>query len=378
MFHRSSTFKELIPLVAVSVIWFVMGWMASNARYFQQQTLADVGLSRLRNHLWYTETNPARVDIEAIRGAIDALNDPYTDLIGQPATARLLADFAGEVGIVGIKMKKQGADLFVTQLVKEGPAEQQGVQVGDKIISIDQIMVDASLSEVDAYLLVRGPLNEPAQLVVLRGDQTLHFSIDRQQIPLVEYELLEDQIAYVRQYSFRTESVALIEQALLDAQRQNAKAVIWDLRQNSGGSMDAAQQILSFFVEEGLLFQAELPSGMRREFEATGNHLTSMQLIVLTSEMTVSAAETAAAVVKTLHAGTVIGETTYGKGTIQTSEPLIDGYALHYTVAKWLDSNGEWYQDVGVAPDIEIADDQSTDEDEMLEFALNYLSEDRD
>jgi carboxyl-terminal processing protease len=150
--------------------------------------------------------------------------------------------------------------------------------------------------------------------------------------------------------------------------------LIWDLRSNGGGSMQAAQEILSYFIEEGLLFVAELKGGEQRPFVASGDGVAAkVPLLVLIGERTYSSAETAAVAIQERQRGTLIGETTYGKGTIQKTEPLIEDCMLQMTIARWLSPTGEWYEGRGVAPDIVVNDDEDTDEDEVLQFAVDYI-----
>jgi carboxyl-terminal processing protease len=137
---------------------------------------------------------------------------------------------------------------------------------------------------------------------------------------------------------------------------QNSKGLIWDLSSNGGGSMQAAQDILSYLIEDGLLFSADLKGNKAREFRAEGEALAAdIPLVVLDGERTYSAAETGAGTIAETGRGTVIGGTTYGEGTIQATYPLGDGALLQMTIVKWLSPHGEWYRGRGVTFDRDLA-----------------------
>jgi carboxyl-terminal processing protease len=156
---------------------------------------------------------------------------------------------------------------------------------------------------------------------------------------------------------------------------QNPTGLIWDLRNNEGGDMQAAQDILSYFIKDGLLFTADLTQGRSVQFLAKGNPIAAdIPLVVLMDKTTYSAAETCAAAIAETGRGTTVGTNSYGKGVIQATIPLMDNTLLQMTIAKWLSPRGEWSQGRGVAPQIEVNDDPSTEADEPLQKAIEVLS----
>jgi carboxyl-terminal processing protease len=188
--------------------------------------------------------------------------------------------------------------------------------------------------------------------------------------------MLPGQVAYMAQYAFTTNVTPQVEQALQELLAQEPVGLIWDLRDNGGGSMDTTRDVLSYFIEDGLLFTAETQGGRRREFVAQGGGpATDIPLVVLIDEGTYSAAETAAAAIKERGRGVLIGGATYGKGSILTTVPIGQDCMLQMTVAKWLSPSGEWYGGQGVPPDIVVDDDENTEGDEVLDFAVDYIQE---
>ncbi len=187
--------------------------------------------------------------------------------------------------------------------------------------------------------------------------------------------MLPEGVAYIGQYTFTLNAAQEMKQALQALLAQHPKGVIWDLRSNGGGSMNTARDILSYFVEDGVLFTAELKNGEKKQYQAQGEAIApDIPLVVLVGEHTYSAAETAAVAIQERGRGVVIGGKTYGKGTIQNTIPLIEECMLHLTIARWLSPTGQWYGDGrGVTPDIAASDDEDTEEDEVLQFAVDYM-----
>jgi carboxyl-terminal processing protease len=191
--------------------------------------------------------------------------------------------------------------------------------------------------------------------------------------------MLDGNIAYFAQHTFTSNSPAEVTAVLQEFVEQGAQGIIWDLRSNGGGSMEAAQANISAFIEEGLLFQIELKGGEIRQIEATGEALAGdIPLVILVSGTTFSAAETAAASIQEHGRGVLIGDTTYGKGTVQTTLPMPEGTAVQFTIAHWLSPNGEWFDGRGVEPDIKVIDNPETSEDEVLSSAIEWLLENRE
>jgi carboxyl-terminal processing protease len=188
--------------------------------------------------------------------------------------------------------------------------------------------------------------------------------------------MLPDKIGYISLLAFNENATQKMKQALENLLDQEPIGLIWDLRNNEGGDMQAAQDILSYFIDDGLLFTAELTRDRKVEFVAKGNALAEdIPLVVLMDGTTYSAAETAAAAVAEMGRGTTVGSDSYGKGLIQATMPLKEDALLQLTIAKWLSSSGEWFHERGVSTQVDITDDPSTKEDEVLEKAVELLLE---
>jgi carboxyl-terminal processing protease len=302
------------------------------------------------------------------------VNDPHSALLTPPVSQRFEADFAGRSGVIGLFPEKLNGQMIASVVFPGQPAYQAGLREGDVILSVDGVAFDEDTSDTEAILLIRGPVGEPAHFVVRRGEQILEFDPVRKKRTIVESRVLPEGIAYLAQYTFATAASREVEAALQALIAQNPRGLIWDLSSNGGGSMEAAQEILSYFIDDGLLFTAELADGKTRAFTAQGEAIAAdIPLVVLVGPRTYSAAETAAAAIAETGRGTVIGSPTYGKGTIHAVYPLGEDVMLQITVANWLSPDGEWYEERGFTPSIRAIDDESTNEDELLKTAVDYL-----
>jgi carboxyl-terminal processing protease len=373
---RSGT---VLVVALLAVVCFLAGWFARG-----WQLGPDIGLMAQVHHYLLAETYPQpmpsgrELSYSAVRGMLDKVGDPYSALIVPPMSYRVQDDFAGNTGVIGLYAEKQDGQMVVQVTLPGEPAEQAGILPGDVILSIDDVAVDQDVSEVEATLLMRGPVGEPAHVLVRRGNETLEFAPIRQPRPKVSTQMIQN-IGYVYQHTFTTDTPQLVKDALEELLAQNPQAIIWDLRSNGGGSMDATQTILNYFIQDGTLFTAELSRGRVREFKADRQNVLDAEipLVVLIGERTYSAAETAAATISETGRGITIGGTTYGKGTIHATIPLVGDCLLQLTIAKWLSPSGQWYDGRGVEPDISVQDDANTQEDEVLQYAVNYILQGR-
>jgi carboxyl-terminal processing protease len=261
-------------------------------------------------------------------------------------------------------------------LIPDDPAIQAGIRVGDVILEVDGVIFDEATSIAEAVLLIRGPVGTPAHIVVQRGEEILAFDPIRRERTVVSARMLPEGIAYLAQNTFTANASQKVKTALQELLAQKPAGLIWDLSSNGGGSVKVAQEILSYFVPDGLLFAAELRDGTKRKFTAQGDAFAvDIPLVVLVGERTYSAAEVAAAAIAETGRGTLVGSTTHGKGTIQTTFPLSEEVLLQITIAKWLSPTGQWYDGWGVIPQVLARDDASTEKNEVLQIAVEHLLE---
>ncbi len=365
---------NLLTLIIFGATWFAIGWVLSN-RKVEPESHRVSQVQKLIQTEYYDEAPSARqLSDAAIEGMLDLIDDPYTILLVPPYSTRYIDDFAGQSGVIGMFPEKRAGDIVASIVFPGEPADQAGLQVGDVILAVDDVYFDETTSANEAILMIRGPVSEAAHFVVKRDAEIIEFDIQRQPRPIVSMEMLPEGIGYLAQYTFTTNATSTMEAALEDLLLQNPQGIIWDLSHNGGGSMKVAQEILSFFIEKGALFQVELKDGQLHEFTAQGDALApEIPLVVLVGEHSYSAAETVAAAIMEHDRGMVLGSTTYGKGTIQTTMPLGQDTILQMTIGKWLSPFGDFYDGRGVTPDIVIQDDPNTEADEVIQFAVDHL-----
>lgn len=367
---------NLFALLLICATWFVIGWTIRSVQLGPEINLVEQVRHRLLSEHAGEVPSSRELTYAAIRGMLREVDDPFTALLTPPVSQRFQDDFAGRSGVTGLFAEKKNGQMVVSVVFPGEPADQAGLRVGDVILSVDGVEFDEDTTDAEAILLVRGPVGKPVHFVVKRGEEILEFDPVRQERAIVSARMLPEGIAYIAQYTFATDATQEMKEALQELLAQNPKGLIWDLSSNGGGSMEAAQDILSYFIQDGLLFTAQLKGGKQRQFMAQGEAIAAdVPLVVLVGEHTYSAAETAAAAIADTARGAVIGSKTYGKATIQATYPLGEDVLLQMTIAKWLSPTGQWYQGRGITPHFAVSDDESTEEEEVLQFAVDYLLE---
>lgn len=336
------------------------------------------------DYLDKNQLNTADMIYGAIKGMVAAVGDPYTTFLPPEENKIIQEDLSGNFEGVGIQIGFRGTQLAVIAPLPGTPAEEAGIQAGDYIIGIvdEQKDIDRSTTGIslpEAVEAIRGPRGSQVTLILLRnGNETpIEAEIVRREIevPSVTLEVKED-IAHIRLLKFTAETKSewaeVVEEVAGNAQ---IRGVVVDLRNNPGGFLDASVDAASDFLETGQVVVIEENSrGVKEEFKVQrlGN-LKDIPLVVLVNKGSASASEIFAGAIKDHGRGEVIGQATFGKGTIQEPRQLTNTTGLHITVAKWLTPDGFWVNDVGLSPDLEIEDNPETPEDEQLDRALEAL-----
>ncbi len=326
----------------------------------------------------------------AIAGMTSALGDPYTMYLPKEEQKRTSDDLQGEFDGVGIQLGYKNQTLVVVAPLKGLPAEGAGVKAGDYILHIKDkakgIDKDTSgISLAEAVSLIRGPKGSEVTLTFLReGGKPEEKALKRDKIvvPSVELSYKEKdgkKIAVLRlsQFGGNTEEEWRKAVAQIVGGNGAVKGMVLDLRNNPGGFLQEAVSIGSEFVKTGLIVSQE-GRLQKIPYYATGNGvLTSMPVTVLINKGSASASEIVAGALRDRRGAKLIGENSFGKGTVQDAIELPDGTGLHVTVAKWLTPNGTWVHDKGLKPDIEVTiDPNATDQtqDPQLDAAIAELA----
>lgn len=318
----------------------------------------------------------------AIRGMMDSLGDPHSGYMDPVEYSNATAPLEGYSGI-GAWVNTEGQYLTITEPMKGSPAESVGLKAGDQIIAIDGEDMTGTLAEL-ARQKVLGPAGTQVVLTIQREGvaEPFDITITRAQIsiPSTEYRMLENDIAYVRLNAFSNTSGEELRSALQELFANNPKGLILDLRYNSGGYLDAAIDVGSEFLPDGVVAYEEYGDGTRNTYNVSGKGIaTDIPMVVLVNEWSASASELVAGALQDRGRAQLVGVTTYGKGTVQNWLALSDDEgAIRVTVARWLTPDGRNVTDTGLTPDVEVTisdADAQAGTDSQLNRAIEILSQ---
>ena len=383
--------KFVITIIGAILIFLVAFYVGQNSVVCKVCAPEDVDMSLLWEAWHEIEQNYVDPNFDyqkmvygAISGMIGSLDDPYTTFFDPEETKGFLEDVNGKFEGIGAEIGIRDDQLQVIAPIEGTPAERAGLRPGDKIIKIDDtVAVDITIEE--AVTLIRGDKGTEVTLTIMRDgwDSTKEFKIKRAVIivPSIKMELLEDNIAYIKLYHFSENSDRDFSKAALDILNSSAKKIILDLRSNPGGYLERAQDIAGWFLERGQVVVAE-DFGVKEDKEyylAEGNSkFADYPVVVLINEGSASASEILAATLRDNRNIQLIGETSFGKGSVQTLHNLTDGSSLKITIAKWLTPNGNLIAGKGLDPDINVEiteDDWTNERDPQLDKAIEIIRE---
>lgn len=336
-----------------------------------------------------SKINQGEMVYGAIKGMVEALGDPYTSFLLPSENKVTQEDLSGSFEGVGIQIGFKGKQLAVIAPLPGSPAEAAGVRAGDFIIGIkdeakeiDRGTVGISLPE--AVETIRGRAGSKVTLLLLRDKETKPIMVEitrkKLDVPTLILTYVGDggNIAHIKLLRFGAETKAEWKKAAREIlSKKEITGLVLDLRNNPGGYLQAAVDVASDFVKTGsTVVIEERADGAKEEFKSEEiGTLTKMPTVILVNEGSASASEILAGALRDLNKVRIIGEKSFGKGTIQEPLQLQGGTGLHITVAKWLTPNGTWVNGSGLEPDVKIEDNEETTEDEQLQEAIKLLNE---
>lgn len=366
---------KVLGIFALCIVSFGAGYWIKEITRSTDEKLIDTAYLRISSNSLFNQQSSRELSYAAIRGMLSKIDDPYAELVEPQAAQNFSSTFSGQTGVIGLYAENKANQVVITIVFPNGPAYKAGLRVGDVILAIDSVTLDKDMDSSETGLMIRGLPGSVVHLKVQRENQVLEYDVIRQVRDYVTSRMLPEGIGYITLNAYNRTASQEMKDALEESMAQKPVALIWDLRNNEGGDMQAAQEILSYFVKDGLLFSAELTQGRTVQFLAKGNAIAAdIPLVVLMDKTTYSAAETSAAAIAETGRGKTIGSNSFGKGVIQATIPLLDDTLLQMTIAKWRSPHGEWYQGRGVAPQIEVSDDPATEVDELLQEAVKILT----
>ena len=335
------------------------------------------------NEEYVDEINQSDSMDSAINGLLQSL-DPYSAYMSPEIFNEMQTETSGEFGGLGIEVGMEAGVVKVISPIDDTPASRAGLKAGDYIVKIENTQVQGkSLSE--AVDLMRGPVGSSIELTVRRRGEkkALTFNITREIIKIqsVKADLLENDIGYIRLTSFNENSGEQIENKIEELEKnQNINGYILDLRNNPGGLLSQAIRISDFFLDNGEIVstKSRQPSENRKWFAKKGDLTDGKTLIVLINYGSASASEIVAGALKDHKRAIILGENSFGKGSVQSIIPLKNKGAIRLTVAKYYLPSGKSISEVGVSPDIEIVEEGEefkikSETDNQLNYAIKLL-----
>ena len=336
------------------------------------------------NREYVDEVDQSESMDSAINGLLQSL-DPYSAYMSPEIFNEMQTETSGEFGGLGIEVSMESGVVKVISPIDDTPASKAGIKAGDYIVKIDNIQVQGkSLSE--AVDLMRGPVGSGIELTIRRRGErkALTFNIIREiiQIQSVKADLLEKNIGYIRLTSFNENSGKQIKKEIENFEKnKNVNYYILDLRNNPGGLLSQAIKISDFFLDNGEIVstKSRKKSENRKWFAKQGDLTNGKTLLVLINYGSASASEIVAGALKDHKRAILIGESSYGKGSVQSIIPLKNNGAIRLTVAKYYLPSGKSISEVGVSPDIEVNEETDdfrikTDTDNQLNYAIKLLN----
>ena len=336
------------------------------------------------NKEYVEETDQSKGMDAAINGLLQSL-DPYSSYMSPEIFKEMQTKTSGEFGGLGIEVSMEAGVVKVITPIDDTPASKAGIKAGDYIVKINNIQVQGkSLSE--AVDLMRGPVDSGIELTVRRRGvkKALTFNIIRKiiEVQSVKSDLLENNIGYIRLTSFNDNSSEQVKKKIKKLNKnQNLDAFILDLRNNPGGLLSQAIKISDFFLENGEIVstKSRKKSENRKWFAKKGDITEGKTLLVLINYGSASASEIVAGALKDHKRAIILGESSYGKGSVQSIIPLKNKGAIRLTIAKYYLPSGKSISEVGVKPDIEVNEDSDnfrikTDTDNQLNYAIKLLN----
>lgn len=316
----------------------------------------------------------------AISGLLSSIGDDYAEFFNPEDRKKFDEDIRGNFGGIGAEIGIRDETLTVIAPLKNTPASKAGLKAGDKILEIDGESTDG-LSIEESVKIIRGNIGTSVTLTVFREgwEETKEIAVTRANIviPTLDYQIRDDKIAVIELYSFNSNSNKLFYEAMLDILSKNSQGLVLDLRNNPGGFLEVAVDLASYFLPEETLVVSETSREDSLEFRSRGGGaLEDFPTVILINKGSASAAEILAGALRDQKKIPLIGETTFGKGTVQQLEELFDGSSLKLTVANWVLPSGKIIDQEGLEPDFVIPlteEDIKAEKDPQLEKAIEVL-----
>ena len=327
----------------------------------------------------YVKPNPDAVKLTegAAAGMVGALGDQFSRYLTAQEYQSNLSFLNGQFAGIGASVEQKGDQILIAGVLPTTPAEKAGLKAGDVITAVDGQSTKGWTAD-DAVKHIRGKANTQVQVQVSRNGQTLTFNLTRQEInvPSVATHIFDSRVLYIRIFDFGSRTATEFDQALKNNLKGSVNLILLDLRDNPGGYVDAANDVVSEFVSQGTSTILVERAGKQDVRKVTGNgRAYGNSLVVLVNENSASASEITAGAIKDHNRGKLVGVKTFGKGSVQQDFRLRDNSDLHLTIAEWLTPNHHSIEKTGITPDKIVTLPSAADE-YSVEQAPNSFAKD--
>lgn len=309
------------------------------------------------NYFYLHDVSDEEIRDGIYKGMLQALDDPYSEYYTAEELTELMEQTEGIYYGIGAYVGQDTATGLpkISGVIAGAPAEEVDLRANDLIYEVDGVST-YGLSLTEAVSLIKGPENTDVTLTIVREGEAdyLEVKVTRRKVetPTVEYQMLEDGMAYIQLTEFDDVSVKQFENALADVRKAGMKGMILDLRANPGGSLSAVVDMARMILPEGMIVYTEDKSGKRSEYTCDGKKELDVPLVVLVDMNSASAAEIMAGAIKDYELGTLVGTTTFGKGIVQQIIPFRDGSAVKVTISAYYTPKGNNIHGLGIEPDV--------------------------
>ncbi len=376
--------KKLFLIIFIYAIFFnVKSYSNSTSdKLFEKIDLFGEVLEKIKNE-YVDEVDQAEVMDSAINGVLQSL-DPYSAYMSPELFKSMQTESKGEFGGLGIEISMEAGVVKVIAPISDTPAEKAGIKAGDYIVRINGEQVQGK-TLMEAVKLMRGPVGSSIELTIRRKGvkKSLSFQVQRQiiEVKSVESKILGNQknIGYIKLKSFNENSDKQFIKKVKSYEKQDLVGYIIDLRNNPGGLLNQAVTITDFFLEKGEIVSTKgrRISETRKFFARTGDGISGKPIIVLINGGSASASEIFAGALKDHKRAIILGENSYGKGSVQSVIPLRNGGGIRLTISKYYLPSGKSISEVGVSPDIIVEEanqfELETDKDNQLKYAVKLF-----
>lgn len=405
---RAKKYAGIYLSVILFIVSFGMGVVVGKMWYVRQQVTDENGKVQIERVLNLNRsTNKSSVDFNqfwnvwdkiktnyvkepakevemfygAIQGLVGSLGDPYSLYFPPQQAEEFAKDLSGELEGIGAEIGVKNNQLMVISPLPDSPAQKAGLRPGDKIIAIDATST-LGMDVSTAVSKIRGKAETTVVLTIMRDGnvkaQDVSITRSKIMIPSVIFSIKPGNIAYLRVMQFNEDTTPQMERYIKQIKSQSIAGIILDLRNNPGGYLDSAIEMGSEWIESGIVVSEKGRDGRSKDHKTEGSHpLAGIKTVVLVNKGSASASEIVAGALQDTKNAVLVGEQTFGKGSVQDFEVFPDGSALKLTIAEWFTPNGKNINKEGIKPDIEVKEDWENEkigEDAVLDVALRLFT----